>query len=318
MGIFQSIERAGRWLLGADDELRREPRYAQPEVVIHYWDGSSPEGRGIRDISEDGAYIYTSETWYPGTILRIVIQGCRKTQRSDGTTAPECSTCVPSRVVRNGEDGIAIEFVFRDKREREDFRAFLAKIRLQAGGAPPAVSPPAFSPAAVPGDKAPVSPLKAALPSHRNGQALVEFALIAPLVFLLAVNAVNFGGFIFAWITVANAARAGAQYMVMSSASPGKPSPATSGQVTTLVTNDVTSLLNKSRIVVATCTNATASSNGCTTLTDPEAPTYTLATVDVTYTYNPFIPLFSFPSLGISATLPSTSIHRKAVMRMLQ
>jgi hypothetical protein len=38
----------------------------------------------------------------------------------------------------------------------------------------------------------------------------------------------------------------------------------------------------------------------------------------VTYTYKPYIPLFSFPKLGISATLPSSTIHRKAVVRMLQ
>ena len=141
---------------------------------------------------------------------------------------------------------------------------------------------------------------------------------MVPLVFLLAVNAVNFGGFLFAWITVANAARAGAEYMVMSSASPGAPTPATLAQITTLVTNDVSSLLNRSSLVVAICTNATTAANGCTTLFDPEAPAYTLATVDVTYTYKPFIPLFSFPRLGISATLPSSTIHRKAVMRMLQ
>jgi Flp pilus assembly protein TadG len=79
--------------------------------------------------------------------------------------------------------------------------------------------------------------------SKREGQALVEFALIIPLVFLLAVNAVNFGGFIFAWITVANAARDGAQYMIMSSASPGQPTPATLAQITALVTSDMTSLV---------------------------------------------------------------------------
>jgi hypothetical protein len=53
-------------------------------------------------------------------------------------------------------------------------------------------------------------------------------------------------------------------------------------------------------------------------LFDPEAPAYILATVDVTYTYKPYIPLFSFPKLGISATLPPSTIHRKAVVRMLQ
>ena len=80
----------------------------------------------------------------------------------------------------------------------------------------------------------------------------------------------------------------------------------------------MSSLLNRASVVVAICTNATTAANGCTALFDPEAPAYTLATVDVTYTYKPLIPLFSFPKLGISATLPATTIHRKAVMRMLQ
>ncbi len=147
---------------------------------------------------------------------------------------------------------------------------------------------------------------------------MIEFALIIPLVFLLAINALNFGGFIYAWVTVANAARAGAQYMVLSADSPGSMTPATSAQITALVTSDVTSLLNRSSVVVATCTNATTAANSCTSFVDPEAPSYTLATVDVTYTYKPFIPLFDFPGMGIHATLPSTTIHRKAVMRMMQ
>jgi len=188
-----------------------------------------------------------------------------------------------------------VEFVFRNRQEEEGFRTFLAAVPAQLPGSAP------FNGT-----------------SRRKGQALVEFALIIPLVFVLAVNAVNIGGFLFAWITVANAARAGAEYMSMSSASVGNPTPATPAQVITLVTNDVASLMNRSSLVVATCTNATTAANGCTTLFDPEAPAYTLVTVDVTYTYKPYIPLFSFPKLGISATLPSSTIHRKAVVRMLQ
>jgi Flp pilus assembly protein TadG len=185
--------------------------------------------------------------------------------------------------------------MFGNRQEEESLRAFLATFPVPLGGS-------------VPGDGA----------SRRKGQALVEFSLLVPLVFLLAVNAVNFGGFLFAWITVANAARAGAEYMSMSSASPGAPAAATPAEITTLVTNDISSLMNRSSLVVAMCTNNTTAANGCTTLFDPEAPAYTLATVDVTYTYKPFIPLFSFPKLGISATLPSSAIHRKAVVRMLQ
>ncbi len=39
--------------------------------------------------------------------------------------------------------------------------------------------------------------------SRGAGQSLVEFALVLPLLFLLIVNAINFGGFFYAWITVA-------------------------------------------------------------------------------------------------------------------
>jgi Flp pilus assembly protein TadG len=293
--LESAIGRIKGWLFQENAEPRRAPRSLQPEIVVHYWDGSVAEGRHLRDISETGAYVYTPERWYPGTIVRLILQGYRTKILPDGTTAPEVSTCIPARVVRQDPEGIAVEFAFRNREEAETLRAFLAAIPVQ--------------PARVVATKA---------TPRRGGQALVEFVLIIPLVFVLAVNALNFGTFIFAWITVANAARDGAQYMTMSSASPNAPTPATLAQVTTLVTNDVTSLLNRTSIAVAICTNNTTAANGCTAFFDPEAPSYTLATVDVTYTYNPMIPLFSFPKLGIRATLPTTTIHRKAVMRMLQ
>jgi Flp pilus assembly protein TadG len=283
------------WLVQEKEDPRRAARSTHPEVLVYYWDGSAPEGRRMHNISESGAYICTSERWYPGTIMRLILQKHPKAIGEDGAAAPPASICVPARVVRHGSDGVAVEFIFRNRQEEDSFRTFLAAI-----------------PTGPPGS----APLNGT--ARRKGQALVEFALIVPLVFVLAVNAVNIGGFLFAWITVANAARAGAEYMSMSSASVGNPTPATPAQVTTLVTNDVASLMNRASVVVATCTNATAAANGCTTLFDPEAPAYILATVDVTYTYKPYIPLFSFPKLGISATLPSSTIHRKAVVRMLQ
>jgi Flp pilus assembly protein TadG len=293
MGL-KAIGRMKRWLLQENEEPRRTPRSAGPEVVVYYWDGSAPEGRHLRDISSRGAYIYTPERWYPGTIIRIVLQGYPTTAGEGAAAKPVPSACIPARVVRQGPDGVGVEFAFLDKEEEEAFRAFLAAIPAQ-----------------------PERAVAGKTTSGQGGQALVEFALILPLVFLLAVNAVNFGGFFFAWITVAGAARSGVQYMSMSSASPGAPPPATAAMVSSLIASDTYSLLNKSSIVVATCTNNTASA-GCGTLPDPEAPAYTLAAVDVTYTYKPFIPLFPFTKLGIGATLPSGTIHRKAVMRMLQ
>ena len=85
--------------------------------------------------------------------------------------------------------------LYRSKGEQRDFQAFLRALLAAS---------------------APIAPAAA---QKRAGQALIEFALIMPLVLLLAVNAVNFGGYIFAWITVAGAARDGADYMMMSSAS---------------------------------------------------------------------------------------------------
>jgi Flp pilus assembly protein TadG len=283
-----------RWLLQEDKEPRLAARLTKPELVVHYWGGTAAAYREIRDISDSGAYIYTSERWYPGTIIRVVFQAQRMNIAENGARQAEASVCIYCRVVRHGDDGVALDFMYHDKEEQRNFQAFLKSVLATAAATRPTAAP------------------------KRAGQALIEFALIMPLALLLAVNAVNFGGYIFAWITVAGAARDGAEYMMLSSASAGAPTAATSAQVTTLVTSDVASLLNKSSVIVATCTNSTSAANVCTTFFDPEAPTYTLATVDVTYTYNPFIPLFSFPKLGISATLPSSSIHRKAVVRMMQ
>jgi Flp pilus assembly protein TadG len=293
----QAFSKIRAWLLQENPEPRRAPRSREPEVVVHYWDGSVPEGRQIRDMSETGAYIYTPERWYLGTIIRLTLQGYKTVVREDGAKVPAASITVRAQVVRHGSDGVAVAFAFLNEEEEQSFRTFLGAIPSQ-----------------------PATEGSSVGASGRDGQALIEFALIIPLMFLLAVNALNFAGFLFAWITVANAARDGAQYMVMSSASPGAPTAATLAQVTALVTNDVTSLMNRSSVVVETCTNAnnTMAPAGCTTLSDPESPLYTLATVDVTYTYKPFIPLFPFPGLHINATLPSSAIHRKAVMRMLK
>src|SRR2546426_7791946 len=86
-----------------------------------------------------------------------------------------------------------------------------------------------------------------------DGQALIEFGLVLPLLFLFIVNVVNFGGFFFAWITVANGARAGAQYAIMGGASVSAPTPATSWQIAAVVTQGISSLPNRGSFVVRVC-----------------------------------------------------------------
>ena len=119
-----AIGKLKRWLLGRErDEPRSVARSKDPEVVMHYWDGSAAEGRRLRDISHSGAYIYTAERWYPGTIIRIILQGDRLQGDSTAHT-----TCVSARVVRHGSDGVAVEFAFRNEEELGSFRTFLAAI----------------------------------------------------------------------------------------------------------------------------------------------------------------------------------------------
>ena len=201
---------------------------------MHYWDGSAPEGRQIRDISESGAYIYTPERWYLGTIIRDHSSGIPDVdgagERQHGR-AP-ASICVPARVVRQDPTELLSSSSFQTKQDATAFRTFLA---ANSGSAAESCA----------------SDCSVA----REGQALDRVRLDHSAgLFLLAVNAVNFGGFIFAWITVANAARdGGAIYGDVQRFSRERHS-GDSGADHPLVTSDVTSLMNRSSIVVAICT----------------------------------------------------------------
>jgi Flp pilus assembly protein TadG len=152
------------------------------------------------------------------------------------------------------------------------------------------------------------------------GQSLVEFALVLPLLFLLIVNVLNFGGMLYAWVTVANAARSGAQYMMMGGSTAHSPIAPTAAQISAVVTQDLLSLPNRASAVVRVCKNnngtVTCTPAGGTPPTDPEPTFYILGTVEVTYTYVPFVSLWSFPRMGINLTPPPTTIHRQVAMRM--
>jgi len=287
-----------RWLENPSAAKPRAARLAEPSLLVYYWDGSVPEGRRFRNISSSGAYIVTPERWYVGTIVRLILQGYKTTPQPQGGIVPSRSTSIPARVVRHGPDGIGVEFIFSHPDEQKALRDFLAAIPRTEG-----------------------SPV--GIFAKTEGQALIEFALILPMVFLLIVNALNFGAFLFAWITVANGARTGVQYMAQGRATVGTPTGATAAQITTLITSDVSSLVNRASLAVRVCKNnnavMTCSGPGAyLPPADPEPTKYALMSVDVTYTYQPLVALWDFPGLGIHATLPATTIHRQASMRALQ
>ena len=284
------------WLTGGLSQVSRAERYIHPTLVAYYWEGGIPSGRGIRNISLSGAFVETPDHWYVGTLLNLTLQVA--VPGIGGADTAECLS-LTCRVARHGADGVGVAFMLPSPRERRILERFLHRTVRANHGA------------------------RSLTLTGTEGQSLIEFALVLPLIFLLIINAVNFGGFIYAWITVANAARAGAQYYVLAGASATSPQMATPTTLQTLITQDISSLPNSSSLVTSACQNnngaVTSFMGTCPTVpADPEAPLYVSAAVDVTYTYQPFIPLFDFPNLGIHATLPPTTIHRQTVMRILQ
>jgi Flp pilus assembly protein TadG len=274
---------------------KRAVRYANPGLVAHYWDGGAPKGHIVGNVSSTGAFVYTKELWCVGTIVTVTLQ-----ETADGEATAGSSITLPCRVVRHGEDGIGFNFVLKREEERRALKRFM-RSAAKLGEAD--------------GDR---------------GQALVEFALTVPLLLLLIINIVNFGGWLYGWIAVGNAARAAADYAALGSSSVTNPREATAANVVSMTQIETASLPNwtSSNPTITVCQRY----NGTTTLlrstdpcpggviappADPEPTFYTNVAVDVTYTYRPFIPLFQFPSLGIYATIPPTAIHRRAVVRIL-
>jgi hypothetical protein len=95
-----------QWLSRDNRASERRP---WPSLVAHYWTGAAPLAIGVRDISATGVYLLTQERWYPGTVIKIVLQ------RKSGTDADSGrSIAVQSKVVRRSADGVGLSFVGLD------------------------------------------------------------------------------------------------------------------------------------------------------------------------------------------------------------
>lgn len=283
------------WVL-QPSEQRRAERHPEPGTVAYYWDGSVPVPRELRDISLSGAYLYTPERWYPGTIVKLALKANRA-----GVDSPGESIEVRCRVVRHGADGVGLQFISQKIEERKGLHRFvmgvIANLRRKRA-------------------------IKAGVAS--KGQALVEVALMTPVLFFLMVLAINYGGFFYAWITVANAARTGAQYAILGNVSVGAPGTPTNTAVTNLISgsgSDTSSLISSVSVCVNTNSTASAATGTCSFTipsipADPEAPSYTLTAVDVKYTYSPIIPGFNFPGWGINMPGMPSSFQIRTLMRL--
>lgn len=169
-----------------------------------------------------------------------------------------------------------------------------------------------------------------------DGQSLVEVAVFLPILLLCAAYAVDFGYFFVVSANLTSSARSAVEYSIQGYSTPGQASLPSAGpsssttSVSALALGDLTSIANsgvqtsvqvcsKSVGTTGNVTNCSdygpsVSSNSTTAVqTDPEAPTFLLNRVDVTYTVEPPIPL-TFFSVSL---LPTLSFHRYASMRVM-
>jgi Flp pilus assembly protein TadG len=285
-----------KWLFESSQK-RGAQRYLNCKVVAYYWNGAVSTAHTVKDISYIGAYLITEERWYVGTMFMLTLQP------EPEVANPAAAITIPCRVVRHGLDGVGVHFLLSGRKEHQTVREFVQAVTGSGRTAR----------------------------SGTSGQAVVEFALMVPLLFLLIVNAFNFGSFIYCWLTVSDAARAAADYACTDSNTAGAPAAPTVSAITTLVQNATSGLPNysSSNPAVTACIynngntynflTTAACSYGTAPPADPEpiasgaATTYSTVAVDVTYTFTPLLAGSTFLRFGLPS-LPST-IHRRVVVR---
>jgi hypothetical protein len=116
-----------------------QPRKAQRESLdglsAYFFTGGTPVAHQVRDISLTGMYVFTSERWYPGTMVRMTL-----TDRHEPSL--ERSITLHATVMRSGDDGVGLKFVLQNPKDRRrgadgmDVRQveeFLQKLRSSNG-----------------------------------------------------------------------------------------------------------------------------------------------------------------------------------------
>ena len=135
---------------------------------------------------------------------------------------------------------------------------------------------------------------------RNRGQALVEFALVAPLFFLVLFGIVEAGRFMFYYETLNNATREGARYAIVNGANSlgcptGPPAPGSSScdptgeDVKERVRNAAYGVLGAGVTVTPTWHDPADNGRGST------------VTVTATYTYASLIPIVPLPPIKVQA-----------------
>lgn len=180
-----------------------------------------------------------------------------------------------------------------------------------------------------------------------HGQALVETALMIPFLLWLVFNTINFGFFFLVALNISAAPRSGVLYSILGGSTPigiSLPDPGPPGtqtSVSSLALADLTGAIpDGANAPVQVCTarsgttgSGTALLTACTQYNgspsytpdaDPEAPSFVLNRVDITYTFTPLLDqrlfnliLLATPTCTGSGGGVTCTFHRQVSMRAM-
>ena len=138
--------------------------------------------------------------------------------------------------------------------------------------------------------------MKRGLRKSDSGTALVEFAIVAPMLALLLIGVIDFGRYTYDGILAANAARAGAQY----------------GAQTLITAKDSTGIQNAALQDAQNLPNLSAQGNPvCMVSGAPVTCGTANAVVYVQVnTTGHFTPLFNYPGLASTVTISGSAMMR--------
>jgi len=138
-----------------------------------------------------------------------------------------------------------------------------------------------------------------------RADALVEMAILLPLLMTLLVGAVNLAMAAYTAFEVSNAALAGVQYGVQSAATAGD----TTG-IQTAAANDASNITLGTTTATKSCICADGSASTCRSTDCSGSQIETILTVKTQATYSPFLPIYG--------NWPSITLHGSAVQKVLQ
>ena len=144
----------------------------------------------------------------------------------------------------------------------------------------------------------------------QSGQSLLEFAILLPMLLLLALGVIEMGRFAYIGILVGNAARAGVSWGAQNHTTAAD----TNGGIETAADNDFQNngpslgSLNVAHSVVCGCDNGgTITAASCTTVCPLGATLVDSLTVTTSGTFSA---IFNYPGIPTSITISRTATQR--------